>query len=50
MLLRDVAEVTRGTMPGEYDRYNMKREVSLTANIAGDGPGPVAATGHAPAR
>ena len=24
--LRDVAKVRRGTMPGEYDRYNMKRE------------------------
>ena len=29
-----------GTMPGEYDRYNMRRLVSLTANIAGRGPGP----------
>ena len=25
LLLRDVAKVRRGTMPGEYDRYNMKR-------------------------
>ena len=29
-----------GTMPGEYDRYNMKRSLSLTANIVGRGPGP----------
>jgi multidrug efflux pump subunit AcrB len=35
LLVRDVSQVTTGTMPGQYDRYNMKREVSLTANIAG---------------
>ena len=28
-------------MPGEYDRYNMKRVVSLTANIAGEDLGRV---------
>ena len=42
LLLRDVAKVRRGTMPGEYDRYNMKRSVSLTANIAGEDLGRVA--------
>lgn len=42
VLLRDVAEVRPGTMPGEYDRYNMKRTVSLTANIAGEDLGRVA--------
>jgi len=42
VLLRDVARVTPGTMPGEYDRYNMKRVVSLTANIAGEDLGRVA--------
>ena len=31
-----------GTMPGEYDRYNMKRTVSLTANIVGEDLGRVA--------
>jgi len=36
LLLRDVAKVRRGTMPGEYDRYNMKRSISLTANIVGE--------------
>jgi len=41
LLLRDVAKVTPGTMPGEYDRYNMKRVVSLTANIAGEDLGRV---------
>jgi multidrug efflux pump subunit AcrB len=35
VLLRDVADVRPGSMPGEYDRYNMKRSVTLTANIAG---------------
>jgi multidrug efflux pump subunit AcrB len=44
LLLRDVATVRRGTMPGEYDRYNMRRSVSLTANIAGEDLGRVA--GH----
>jgi multidrug efflux pump subunit AcrB len=42
LLLRDVAAVREGTMPGEYDRYNMKRSVSLTANIAGADLGRVA--------
>jgi multidrug efflux pump subunit AcrB len=42
LLLRDVAEVRPGTMPGEFDRYNMKRTVSLTANIAGADLGRVA--------
>jgi multidrug efflux pump subunit AcrB len=35
VLLRDVAEITRGVMPGQYDRYNNKREIGLTANISG---------------
>jgi multidrug efflux pump subunit AcrB len=42
LLLRDVAKVGRGTMPGEYDRYNMKRSLSLTANIVGEDLGRVA--------
>src|SRR5262249_55497736 len=42
LLLRDVAQVRPGTMPGEFDRYNMKRTVSLTANIAGEDLGRVA--------
>jgi len=33
--VRDVAEVTEGTMPGQIDRYNMQREITITANIAG---------------
>ena len=35
LMLRDVASVAAGTMPGEFDRYNMKRTITLTANIAG---------------
>lgn len=34
LLLRDVAIITSSTMPGEFDRYNMKREISVTANLA----------------
>ena len=42
ILLRDVADVKEGTMPGEYDRYNMRRLVSMTANIEGEDLGRVA--------
>ncbi len=35
LLLRDVAEISLGKMPGQFDRYNMKREISLTANVVG---------------
>ncbi|HUY34751.1 MAG TPA: efflux RND transporter permease subunit [Pirellulales bacterium] len=42
LLLRDVAEVREGTMPGEFDRYNMKRQLSLTANFHGEDLGRVA--------
>ncbi|MEX2171488.1 MAG: efflux RND transporter permease subunit [Pirellulales bacterium] len=34
ILIRDVAEIQAGTMPGQYDRYNMRRQITLTANIA----------------
>jgi multidrug efflux pump subunit AcrB len=34
-LLRDVASVQPGTMAGTVDRYNMRRVVSVTANVAG---------------
>src|SRR5262249_7464825 len=43
LLLRDVASIRPATMPGEYDRYNMKRVVSMTANIEGEDLGRVAA-------
>lgn len=35
LLLRDVAQISTGTMAGQFDRYNMKREITLTANISG---------------
>jgi multidrug efflux pump subunit AcrB len=41
--LRDVAEIREGTMQGEVDRYNMRRMVTLTANIEGEDLGRVAA-------
>jgi multidrug efflux pump subunit AcrB len=44
ILLRDMAQIRRGTMPGQYDRYNMTRLVSITANIEGEDLGRVA--GH----
>jgi multidrug efflux pump subunit AcrB len=34
VLIRDIADIQPGTMPGQYDRYNMRRQVSLTANIS----------------
>jgi multidrug efflux pump subunit AcrB len=36
LLLGDVAQVKPGTAPGEFDRYNMRRQVSMTANIYGE--------------
>ncbi|QDU18500.1 efflux RND transporter permease subunit [Urbifossiella limnaea] len=42
VLLRDVGSVKDGVMPGEIDRYNMKRVVSLTANVQGADLGTVA--------
>jgi len=35
LLLRDIVQLQEGTAPGQFDRYNMKRELSLTANISG---------------
>jgi multidrug efflux pump subunit AcrB len=40
--VEDVARVRQGSMPGEIDRYNMKRMVSLTANVVGEDLGRVA--------
>lgn len=41
VLLRNVAEVAGGSMVGEYDRYNMQRMVTLTANMIGNDLGRV---------
>jgi multidrug efflux pump subunit AcrB len=43
VLLRDVSRIRQGTMPGQYHRYNMRRLVSLTADIEGEDLGRVAA-------
>lgn len=42
VLVADVGEVREGTMPGEIHRYNMRRLVSMTANIEGEDLGRVA--------
>ncbi|MBI4454832.1 MAG: efflux RND transporter permease subunit [Acidobacteria bacterium] len=42
-LVGDVAQVGYGVMPGEYDRYNQQRMVTITANIEGKDLGTVAA-------
>jgi multidrug efflux pump subunit AcrB len=43
LLVRDVARIKEDKVPGEYDRYNMRRLLSLTANIEGEDLGRVAA-------
>jgi multidrug efflux pump subunit AcrB len=40
-LLRNVAKVEEGSVVGQYDRYNMARMVSVTANIQGSDLGTV---------
>lgn len=42
LLLRGVANVQKGTAVGEYDRYNMQRQVTLTANVVGEDLGTAA--------
>jgi multidrug efflux pump subunit AcrB len=42
VLLRDVAKVTEGTAAGQYQRYDMQRMVTVTANIAGADLGTIA--------
>jgi multidrug efflux pump subunit AcrB len=42
LLVGDVATVRLGAMPGQIDRYNMQRIVSLTANVHGESLGEVA--------
>jgi multidrug efflux pump subunit AcrB len=41
LLLRDVADVTEKTGPAEYDRFNLRRLISLTANVEGSDLGRV---------
>jgi multidrug efflux pump subunit AcrB len=35
ILLRNVASITNGVAVGQYERYNMQRMITLTANISG---------------
>jgi multidrug efflux pump subunit AcrB len=42
VLLRNIASVTPGSAVGQYERYNMARVVSITANIHGSNLGSVA--------
>src|SRR5438552_16343064 len=42
VLLRNIANVTEGTTVGQYERYNMQRMITVTANIAGADLGTVA--------
>jgi multidrug efflux pump subunit AcrB len=35
-LLTNVATFAPGTMPGQFDRYNMKRQIGVTANYFGE--------------
>ena len=42
LLLRNVAKVSESTAVGQYERYNMQRMVTVTANIAGADLGSVA--------
>jgi len=46
VLLRNVAKVSAGTAVGQYQRYNMQRLVTVTANIAGADLGSVARKVH----
>ena len=41
LLIRDVVRVMRSEMPGEVDRYNMRRYLSMTSNIEGEDLGRV---------
>ncbi len=36
VLVQDVAVVREGKAPGEYDRYNMRRLLSISANVRGE--------------
>jgi multidrug efflux pump subunit AcrB len=42
VLLRNVAQVAEGTAPGQYQRYNMQRMITVTANVEGADLGSVA--------
>jgi multidrug efflux pump subunit AcrB len=41
LLLRSIADVKEGTSIGQYDRYNLQRSITLSANISGEDMGRV---------
>jgi multidrug efflux pump subunit AcrB len=41
LALRQVADVSEGSIMGQYDRYNMQRMLTLNANVAGEDLGRV---------
>ena len=43
MLLRNLASISPAPRSGQYERYNMARVISITANISGSDLGTVAA-------
>ncbi|MBI3820642.1 MAG: efflux RND transporter permease subunit [Planctomycetes bacterium] len=43
VLLRDIASVNSGTRTAEFDRYNMQRMTTITANISGEDLGSASA-------
>jgi multidrug efflux pump subunit AcrB len=42
VFLRDVADINKGTTPGELDHYNSQRTIVVTANLVGDDLGKAA--------
>jgi len=40
-LVEDVADISFGTAPGEYDRYNQQRMMTISANVVGEDLGAV---------
>src|SRR5258705_9791380 len=43
LLLQDVATIKESKMPGQYDRYNMRRLITIMANIEGEDLGRLSA-------
>ena len=41
VLLRNIAKVAEGTTVGQYERYNMQRMITVTANISGSDLGSI---------
>jgi multidrug efflux pump subunit AcrB len=42
VLIRDIGKIREGKMPGQIDRYDMRRVISMTGNVQGDDLGDVA--------